>query len=126
MSGRMSETKKALGLTRDQLNPGTDEDNAKYGEIVYKRAGSIRGPNGQKCLNKGVSSEGELKQALKSGWSATPGEALNVDPTEEELIEAEIKELESDAKLDEARRKLERLRKEKADRAPKSPEKHSK
>lgn len=118
-SGRMSKEKEALGLTKDQLNPGTPEDNAKYSEIVYRSGGKYRGSNGGSYSCKGVSSEGELSEALAAGWFATPGEALKTVPTEAEDIRAELKKLNAEKLLDTDREELKRLRREKAEREEK-------
>ena len=74
--GQMSKEKRERGLTKDQLNPGTKEDNEKFGETVYRSGGIHRGPKGKSFEFKAASSKEELKQLLDSGWHKTLEEAL--------------------------------------------------
>lgn len=114
--GKMSDEKKALGLTKDQLNPGSPEDNEKYSEIVYKKGGPYRWPKGGTYQVRGVSSEQELEEALDSGWFRTAAEAIKGGNSEAEDIRAELKKMREEKLLDAERAELEELRRWKADR----------
>lgn len=114
--GRMSKEKAALGLTKDQLNPGHPGDAGKYSEIVYRAGGGYRGPKGGTYSCRGVSSEEEHADALDDGWFSTPAEALNLGVTEVDVMRKEIKALREEKLIDHEREELEQLRKEKAER----------
>lgn len=114
--GRMSKEKEALGLTKDQLNPGAPEDAAKYSEIVYRNGGAYRFPKGGTFSCRGVTSEQELAEALESGWFRTPEEAIKGGTSEADEIRAELKKMREEKLLDAERAELEELRKWKAER----------
>ena len=114
--GQMSETKEELGITANQLNPGTPEDNEKYSEIVYRSGGNYRAADGRTYECRGTSSEEETKRLLKSGWSATSGEATSTVPTKAEEVLAEIKTLKADKLLNANMKELKELRREKSRR----------
>ena len=119
-SGRMSKEKEALGLTRDQLNPGKSEDNDKYSEIVYRSGGHYRGGKGRTYECRGSSSEEETKRLLKGGWAKTPGEAISTVPTKAEEVRAEIKILKAEKLMNADLKELNELRREKAERESKN------
>lgn len=114
--GRMSKEKEALGLTKDQLNPGAPEDASKYSEIMYRSGGAYRFPKGGTYSCRGVSSENELAEALESGWFRTPEEAIKGGTSEAESMRAELKKMREEKLLDAERAELEDLRKWKAER----------
>lgn len=101
--GQLTKEKIALGISADQTNPGTKEDNEKFQQTLYRKGGVHRGPKGAKYSYVGASSKQELEDLEEEGWSLNFKEALfgvrkpqELDrDNEKEAMAEKIKELQS-------------------------------
>jgi hypothetical protein len=111
--GRMSDTKRELGINADQTNPGDPRDAEKFSETVYKSGGNNR-YRGRLWQSKGASSEEELEMLLDDGWCRTLPEALKQTPSEAETVQKEIAKIKAEKQLEQDMKELEELREWKA------------